>query len=73
MQLKWLRTRMKQAAPQALVVRMNEPRARATRVVLRPIANPLPLGFLALAGGDAAGQRPPARDGSPGRRPRRRA
>lgn len=25
--------------------------SEATRIVLRPIANPLPLGFLALAGG----------------------
>ena len=30
-------------------------------IVLRPIANPLPLGFLALAAGDAARQRAAAR------------
>lgn len=31
--------------------RTDADRAEATRVVLRPLANPLPLGFLALAGG----------------------
>ena len=49
----WVSTRMKAAAPQALVVAAEHtgpsPCRRRARIVLRPIANPLPLGFLALA------------------------
>ena len=60
-QLKWLRTRMKAGRAAGAGRRMSAGAAdrlraveHAARFILRPMANPPPLGFLALAGGTAA-------------------